>query len=71
MFFFETLKCRKFFEHISIFLLMQFKLSYIFKQIRTAVLYYNNKKVPAIVDLKNKPSMWRRAKSVTVPQVSH
>jgi len=40
-------------------------------QIRTAVMYYNNKKVPAIVDLKNNPSMWHKAKSVTVPQVGN
>nr|CAB3267471.1 E3 ubiquitin-protein ligase UBR4-like [Phallusia mammillata] len=38
------------------------------KMIRTAVMYYNNKRVPAIVDLKNNPSMWHRAKSITVPQ---
>ena len=40
-----------------------------FKQIKTAVLYYNNKKATAIVDLKNKPALWNKAKVLNIPKV--
>ena len=36
------------------------------KMVRTLNIFYNNKSVQAIVELKNKPSMWHRAKKVTL-----
>ncbi|XP_039271370.2 E3 ubiquitin-protein ligase UBR4-like [Styela clava] len=38
------------------------------KMIRTVTLLYNNKKVPAIIELKNKPELWHKAKQVVLSQ---
>lgn len=37
------------------------------KMVRTINIYYNNRTVQAIVELKNKPALWHKAKKVTVP----
>lgn len=36
------------------------------KMVRTINVYYNSRNVQAVVELKNRPSMWHRAKSVTL-----
>lgn len=36
------------------------------KMVRTINVYYNNRSVQAVVELKNKPSMWHKAKKVTL-----
>jgi E3 ubiquitin-protein ligase UBR4 len=36
------------------------------KMVRTINIYYNSRNVQAVVELKNRPSMWHKAKSVTL-----
>ena len=36
------------------------------KMVRTINVYYNSRNVQAVVELKNRPSMWHKAKSVTL-----
>uniref|UniRef100_A0A0K8SV35 E3 ubiquitin-protein ligase UBR4 n=4 Tax=Lygus hesperus TaxID=30085 RepID=A0A0K8SV35_LYGHE len=36
------------------------------KMVRTMNIYYNNRSVQAVVELKNKPAMWHKAKKVTL-----
>lgn len=36
------------------------------KMVRTINIYYNNRSVQAVVELKNRPSMWHKAKKVTL-----
>lgn len=36
------------------------------KMVRTINIYYNNKNVQAVVELKNKPALWHKAKKVTL-----
>ena len=36
------------------------------KMVKTLVVYYNNKQVQAILELKNKPALWHKAKKVTL-----
>ncbi|XP_054271979.1 E3 ubiquitin-protein ligase UBR4-like isoform X4 [Macrosteles quadrilineatus] len=36
------------------------------KMVRTINIYYNNRTVQAVVELKNKPAMWHKAKKVSV-----
>jgi E3 ubiquitin-protein ligase UBR4 len=36
------------------------------KMVRTINIYYNNRSVQAVVELKNKPALWHKAKKVTV-----
>lgn len=36
------------------------------KMVRTINIYYNNRTVQAVVELKNRPSMWHKAKKVTL-----
>ncbi|XP_066993474.2 E3 ubiquitin-protein ligase UBR4 [Anabrus simplex] len=36
------------------------------KMVRTINIYYNNRSVQAVVELKNKPAMWHKAKKVTL-----
>ena len=36
------------------------------KMVRTINIYYNNRTVQAVVELKNKPAMWHKARSVTL-----
>lgn len=36
------------------------------KMVRTMNFYYNNRSVQAVVELKNKPTMWHKAKKVTL-----
>ncbi|XP_047102506.1 protein purity of essence [Schistocerca piceifrons] len=36
------------------------------KMVRTINIYYNNRTVQAVVELKNKPAMWNKAKKVTL-----
>ncbi|KAK7862494.1 hypothetical protein R5R35_005919 [Gryllus longicercus] len=36
------------------------------KMVRTINVYYNNRSVQAVVELKNKPAMWHRAKKATL-----
>lgn len=36
------------------------------KMVRTLNIFYNNRSVQAVVELKNKPAMWHRAKKVTL-----
>ena len=36
------------------------------KMVRTIKIYYNNRSVQAVVELKNKPTMWHMAKKVTL-----
>ncbi|XP_020299583.1 E3 ubiquitin-protein ligase UBR4 isoform X2 [Pseudomyrmex gracilis] len=38
------------------------------KMVRTINIYYNNRSVQAVVELKNKPSMWHKAKKITLAQ---
>lgn len=38
------------------------------KMVKTLVVYYNNKQVQAILELKNKPALWHRAKRVSLSQ---
>ncbi|XP_008551349.1 E3 ubiquitin-protein ligase UBR4 isoform X1 [Microplitis demolitor] len=38
------------------------------KMVRTINIFYNNKSVQAVVELKNKPAMWYKAKKVTLIQ---
>ncbi|XP_034944940.1 E3 ubiquitin-protein ligase UBR4 isoform X2 [Chelonus insularis] len=38
------------------------------KMVRTINVFYNNKSVQAVVELKNKPAMWHKAKKVTLAQ---
>ncbi|ESN92599.1 hypothetical protein HELRODRAFT_189521 [Helobdella robusta] len=38
------------------------------KMVKTLVVYYNNKHVQAILELKNKPTLWHKAKKVTLTQ---
>ena len=36
------------------------------KMVRTINIYYNNRSVQAVIELKNKPTMWHRAKKVSL-----
>ncbi|KAG8222860.1 hypothetical protein J437_LFUL003505 [Ladona fulva] len=36
------------------------------KMVRTLIIYYNNRSVQGVVELKNKPAMWHKAKKVTL-----
>ncbi|CAG9856656.1 unnamed protein product [Phyllotreta striolata] len=36
------------------------------KMVRTVNIYYNNRSVQAVVELKNKPALWHKAKKVTL-----
>lgn len=36
------------------------------KMVRTINIYYNNRSVQAVVELKNKPALWHKAKKVTL-----
>jgi len=38
------------------------------KMVRTINVYYNNRSVQAVVELKNKPAMWHKAKKITLAQ---
>ncbi|OAD57065.1 E3 ubiquitin-protein ligase UBR4, partial [Eufriesea mexicana] len=38
------------------------------KMVRTINIYYNNRSVQAVVELKNKPAMWHKAKKITLAQ---
>ena len=38
------------------------------KMVKSMIVYYNNKPVQAILELKNKPALWHRAKKVTLSQ---
>ena len=38
------------------------------KMVRTINVFYNNKSVQAVVELKNKPAMWHKAKKITLAQ---
>ncbi|XP_012287187.1 E3 ubiquitin-protein ligase UBR4 isoform X2 [Orussus abietinus] len=38
------------------------------KMVRTINVFYNNRSVQAVVELKNKPAMWHKAKKVTLAQ---
>lgn len=38
------------------------------KMVRTINVYYNNQSVQAVVELKNKPAMWHKAKKITLAQ---
>ncbi|CAD6222096.1 GSCOCG00011717001-RA-CDS, partial [Cotesia congregata] len=38
------------------------------KMVRTINIFYNNKSVQAVVELKNKPAMWYKAKKITLTQ---
>lgn len=36
------------------------------KMVRTINIHYNNRSVQAVVELKNRPTMWNRAKKVSL-----
>ena len=36
------------------------------KMVRTISIYYNNRTVQAVVELKNKPTIWHLAKKITL-----
>lgn len=38
------------------------------KMVRSINIYYNNRSVQAVVELKNKPAMWHKAKKITLAQ---
>ncbi|KAK2587956.1 hypothetical protein KPH14_004040 [Odynerus spinipes] len=38
------------------------------KMVRTINVYYNNRSVQAVVELKNKPAMWHKAKQISLSQ---
>lgn len=38
------------------------------KMVRTINVFYNNRSVQAVVELKNKPAMWHKAKKITLAQ---
>ncbi|XP_011314104.1 protein purity of essence isoform X2 [Fopius arisanus] len=38
------------------------------KMVRTINIFYNNRTVQAVVELKNKPAMWHKAKKITLAQ---
>lgn len=38
------------------------------KMVRTINIFYNNRSVQAVVELKNKPAMWHKAKKVSLAQ---
>ncbi|XP_076674868.1 E3 ubiquitin-protein ligase-like protein poe isoform X2 [Andrena cerasifolii] len=38
------------------------------KMVRTINIYYNNRSVQAVVELKNKPALWHKAKKITLAQ---